>query len=123
MFQIVLLSLFCLLKLAAAAVLVWKYLRTRDKGFIFLGVAVFIWPVVSRLLQRGEAVIILRASRGQGVGFFPFSLVAQGKVSVGSFLLTLNDLDLVIGAGLLLIAMLHLSRTRMDAEASRVPNP
>lgn len=82
-----------------------------------MGVTVLIWPGVSRLLERGEMVLLLRASRGQWGGFFPFSLVAQGRMTVGSLLMILSELDLIVGAGLLLIAVLYLSKTRMDAKA------
>ena len=39
--------------LALAIVLVRKYLRTCDMGFVWLGVAGVIWPLVSGLLVSG----------------------------------------------------------------------
>jgi hypothetical protein len=117
MFPIILSSLVCLLNLTVAAVLVWKFKRTRDKGFILLGVAVFVWPGVSGLLHRGEDILTLRVTRSQWGEYFPFSLVAHGQMSVGSFLSTLRELELIIGAGLLLIAVLYLSKTRVDGQA------
>jgi hypothetical protein len=36
------------LYLAIAVILVRRYLRTRDIGFIWLGAAVLVWPIISR---------------------------------------------------------------------------
>ena len=43
-----------LLHLAIAVVLVRKYARTRDVGLVWPGVAVVVWPIVSRLLDLGS---------------------------------------------------------------------
>ena len=40
------------LLLAVAVILIVKSRRTHDPGFIWLAVAVAIWPIVSRLLER-----------------------------------------------------------------------
>jgi hypothetical protein len=42
--------------LALALVLVRKYIRTRDVGFVWLGLAGVIWPLVSGLLVSGLLV-------------------------------------------------------------------
>jgi hypothetical protein len=75
----ILLASALVLHIAIAAILVRQYVRTRDVGFVWLGVAVVIWPGVSRLLGGGERVFIDRLIRHQSVGFYPFTLVAAGK--------------------------------------------
>jgi hypothetical protein len=78
----VLAALVLLLNLAVAIILVPGYLRTRDVGFIWLGVAVVIWPLVSRMLEAGEHVLVGRVRSAAGE-MFPFSLVASGQITLG----------------------------------------
>src|SRR5260370_11904704 len=66
--------------LALAIVLVRKYVRTRDIGFVWLGAAGVIWPLVSGLLVSGlliqdKAVMITR----HFFRFYPFSLHRQAS--------------------------------------------
>jgi len=100
------------LHLAIAVVLVRKYLRTRDVGLVWLGVAVVIWPLVSRLLEHGESVLIDRLVKGQSVGYFPFSLVERGQITIGGLFTSLNLLQQLVGIGLLLVAALYLYKTK-----------
>ncbi len=108
----ILTALALVLHLAIAAVLVRKYLRTRDVGFVWLGVAVVIWPLVSRMLEHGELVLIDRLVKGQQVGYYPFSLVERGQMSIGGLMTSLNLLQQLVGVGLLLVAVLFLYKTK-----------
>jgi hypothetical protein len=100
------------LHIAIAAILVRQYLRTRDVGFVWLGVAVVLWPGISRLLEGGERVFIDRLMRHQPVGFYPFSLVASGQMTMGNLVMALAVLRQLIGVCLLLVAVLYLSRAK-----------
>jgi hypothetical protein len=71
-------ALSLVLHIAIAVVLVRKYLRTRDAGFVWLGVAVVIWPPVSRLLDYGERLLIDRPIKGQPVGYYPSVWLSVG---------------------------------------------
>jgi len=115
-------ALTIVLYLAIAVVLVRKYLRTRDVGFVWLGIAVFIWPLVSGLLEYGERLLIDRLVRGHPVGFYPFTLVEHGQMSAGVLINSLNLTQRLIGACLLLVAALYLSRTNAAAAATQEPN-
>jgi hypothetical protein len=115
MAAIVLSALALVLHLAIAVVLVRKYLRTSDIGFVWLGVAVVIWPLVSRLLEHGELVLIDRLVKGQPVGYFPFSLVERGQMSIGGLMTSLNSLQQVFGVGLLLVAVVYLYKTKSNS--------
>ena len=108
----ILVALALVLHLAIAVVLVRKYLRTRDVGFVWLGLAVVIWPLVSRLLEHGELVLIDRLVKGQSVGYFPFSLVERGQITIGGLVTSLNLLQQLVGIGLLLVAVLYLYKTK-----------
>jgi hypothetical protein len=50
--------------LAIATVLVRRYLRTRDVGFVWLGMAVIVWPLLSSLLGYGQRLFIQRVGSG-----------------------------------------------------------
>src|SRR5580692_4495715 len=96
-----------LLHLAIAVILVRKFIQTRDIGFIWLGGAVVIWPLLSKLLDAGERVLIDRTLNHQWTAFYPFTLVERGEMSLGS-----------LGVCLLLIAVLYLSKTKTPAIAA-----
>lgn len=77
MLTMILFSVAIALQRAIVIALVRKYLRTRDAGFIWLGVAVVLWPRVSGLLDHGKHNLFVHISRGQLAGFYPFSLIER----------------------------------------------
>lgn len=97
------------LHLAIALLLLRRYLQTRDIGFIWLGVAVVVWPLVSRLLDAGERASIDRAIHHQSV-IYPFSLIERGQMTIGSLLMSLALSQQLVGVCLLLIAVLYLAK-------------
>lgn len=99
------------LHIAIAAILVHKYIRTRDVGFVWLGAAVIVWPLVSRLLEAGERVSIDRAIRKQAV-IYPFTLIVSGQMTTGSLVSSFAVFQQLIGICLLLVAVLYLCRTK-----------
>jgi hypothetical protein len=101
-----------LLHVAIAIVLIAKYRRTRDIGFLWLGIAVVVWPLVSRVLDFGVRTAVDRLVSKQPVGFFPFSLVEHGRLTLGELVLYFSSLSQLIGVCFLLVAVLYLSRTR-----------
>jgi len=103
------------LYLALAVVLVRKYLRTRDAGFVWLGVAVVIWPLVSRFLDHGEGVLFNRIITGHPVGFYPFSLVEQRQMSIVVLADSLISLQQLIGVCLMLVAALYLYKAKSNS--------
>lgn len=104
------------LELAIAAVLVRKYMRTRDVGLVWLALAIGIWPLVSRLLTLGERPLIDRVTSHQPVGY-PFSLVENGQVTLGQIVNYINTAEQIVGICLLLIAVFYLSRTNIRRAA------
>jgi hypothetical protein len=96
------------LQLAIAVTLVLKYVRTQDVGFVWLGLAVVIWPLMKVLVVR---VFFDRFIHGQ-LGFYPFSLVDRGQMSVGSFVTLVNMLQQLIETGLLFVAVLYLRKAK-----------
>jgi hypothetical protein len=106
----ILLASAVLLHVAIAVILVRQYLRTRDIGLVWLGTAVVLWPLLSRLLQAGERVSIDRAVRKQFV-IYPFTLVASGQTTIGSLVMSFAVFQELIGVCLLLVAVIYLSRS------------
>jgi hypothetical protein len=116
MSSIILFSLVFMLKLAVVVVLVRKYLQTRDRGFVWLGVAVIIWPGVSGVLEGGECLLIALPSGSHWGTFFPFNLVSSGRMTLGTLFTTLHLLQELVGIGLLLVAVLFLSKSKGDSK-------
>jgi hypothetical protein len=107
--------------LAIAVMLVRKYLHTREAGFIWLGVAAIVWPVVSRILDRGGHSLIERAVNDQSISFYPFSLIERGirggDITIGGFDAALATGQQLVGAVLLLVAVLYLYRLNNGRQA------
>lgn len=110
MLQMTLVTLVAVLYLATATVLVRQYLRVRDVSFLWLGVAVVVWPLLSVLLGVGQQIVTNRLTRGEAV-FFPFTLVQRGRLSLGGLAMSLDLSRQLIGVGLLLVAVFYLCRT------------
>jgi hypothetical protein len=89
-------------------------MRTRDAGFIWLGVAVILWPLCGYWLNRGEAMLLNRVIHGQPVGFYPFNLIASRRMTVPEFVRLSGSFQQLIGAALLLVAVLFLSRPKRE---------
>jgi len=113
-FPIVLFSLVVILNLALAVVLICKYLRTRDAGFIWLGVAVVIWPLISGMVDRGIGKYFVRLRYNHLPGLYPFSLVERGQMSIGTFFMIISSLQRLIEVALLVVAVLYLRNTKSD---------
>ena len=94
-----------ILYLAIALVLIQKYRRTRDAGFVWLGIAVIVWPLAANVITWGERVAIDRLARHQSVGFYPFTLVERGAATLGSLVFGLAAGQQIVGLVLLLIAV------------------
>lgn len=107
----ILLASAVVLRFAIAGILVRQYLRTRDAGFLWLGAAVFIWPLVSRLLDAGVHISIARAVNGQAT-IYPFTLVPGGRLTIGTLLRWSAVFQQFTGSCLLLVAVLYLSRMK-----------
>ena len=90
------------LQVAIVILLARKYLRTREVGFIWLGAAVVIWPLMSRLLDSGKRFVIE-------------SHWLKGHI--GNFMALTNFIQQFIGTILLFLAVLYLSR--MNGAGSR----
>ena len=101
-----------LLELVMVVILIRVYLRTRDVGFVWLGVALVVWPWISLLLQLAERSPQDRMLQHQVVGFFPYTLVEHHQMTMGELVFLLGLVPRVIGSGLILVAVIYLGKTR-----------
>ncbi|HTW64392.1 MAG TPA: hypothetical protein VME17_07235 [Bryobacteraceae bacterium] len=89
-----------------AIVLLLKFLRTRDIGFVWLGAAIIVWPLASGFLGR----VLLDRTLHHLPALYPFSLVEQGRMALGEVVFVTGAVGQVIQLGLFLTAVLYLSR-------------
>ena len=92
-------SVTLVLYLAIATMLLRNYLHTRDVGFVWLGMAVIVWPLLSSLLQYGQRLYIHRFGSG------PF-------YTIGEFVTTITYAHQFVGLALLFTAVFYLSKTK-----------
>jgi hypothetical protein len=103
------------LLIVVAAVLVRKYFRTQDVGLLWLAVAVVVWPLASRAIEHGALFHFSNPVQGRPGGFYEFLMPGNGQVSLGTLVVAFTLVQQFIGAGLLLIAALHLYKSRGSA--------
>lgn len=93
---------------AVAVLLVWKYRRTRDAGLLWLGLPLVLLPLVALPLALWLQTGVDRLALGQQVNAFPFTLVEQGRLTLGGLLTLLNLVEHVVWGVLSLVAVLVL---------------
>lgn len=101
-----------ILEVAIAVILIRKYIRTHDTGLIWLAAATVIWPALTVLLNDGERLVVDRLVKHQPIGFYPFSLVERGDVSIGGLITIFAAAQRLVGVVLLFIAATYLYRVR-----------
>ncbi len=69
--------------IAIIVALVYKYRRTGDRGFLWLGIPLVIGPLLVIPLDYWLRDAVDRLAAGGRVGVFPFTLVEQGKMTMG----------------------------------------
>ena len=110
-----------LFDIIVALVLARSYASTRDAGFLWLGAAVIVWPFVSGWLQVGQQYLVNRVNHHPAV-LFTF-LRGHAEFTINDLLDVLNTLTVlrsVVGAGLMLVAVVYLGRSRSARSTDRV---
>jgi hypothetical protein len=99
--------------IALATVLVRKYMLTRDKGYVWLGIAFLLWP----LIQHGFGILQKRTVdfmfRGQAISWFPASLVHPGGMTAGAFVQDVKLAENIVLPILLIIAIYNLGKRQI----------
>jgi len=94
-----------LLFLVIAILLIRTFRRTRNVGFLWLGAAILVWPVVARAVASGLRSLVNRG----GVGPFEFG---------GRVLPLFTVSQQVLGLALVLIAVFHLARRQVHSRSA-----
>lgn len=96
------------------AILVYKFLRTRDPGLLWLMVPLLVAPVLDLLLNPALQAAVNALSAGRRVGIFPFTLVESERMSLGQFLAAFTTVKQVIWQVLIIlgVAFLHTGKRR-----------
>ena len=104
---------------AVAVLLLWKYRATKDAGFLLLGLPLVLLPLVALPLALWIQAGVDRLALGLQVNAFPFTLVEQGRLTMGRLLTLLNLLEHVAWGVLSLVAVLALQPRRAKDRARR----
>jgi hypothetical protein len=99
--------------LIAIAWLLWfKYLKTNDKTYLWLGIPFFIWPVISFSLDAVERIWVDNsvAQEPYLLNIAPFSWLLRGQISIGKLVLALNSLDRLVWSILVLVTLFMIFR-------------
>lgn len=110
-----------LFNIIVALVLARSYASTRDAGFLWLGAAVIVWPFVSGWLQVGQQYLINRVNHNSVVLFTFFR--GQAEFTINDLLGVVNALTVLrslVGACLLLVAVVYLARARNGRDRATV---
>ena len=95
----------CFLLAIVAIVCMYKYVRVRDRGLIWLTAGLVVWPAIMMILWVFVAPgMAEQIQMGRSVPF-PFSLIAKGQMTPGSCFVLLRD---VIGSLLVVPGLLRL---------------
>jgi hypothetical protein len=86
------------LYLALAAILIRKYQATGNVGFVWLGVAVIVWPLVARLLVMSAGTLARHSMSHQAIG-------GNAVDAANGLLAFLNLIEQIIEIGLLIVAV------------------
>jgi len=93
-----------------AAVLLVQYRRTRDAGFLWLAVPLAVWPLLAIPFTCWHRVLINRLMSGEPVSMYPYSLVAQGEMTLGSLTHALTRWAWLAQSALILLALTRFYR-------------
>ena len=85
-------------------VLVRKYLSTRDRGLLVLGVALVVWPLVAEILTALVMVEMDHLAADLPV-VYPFSLFAQGTRPLGDLIAMLRLLGRLVSSALIVVGL------------------
>lgn len=96
----------------ALYVLVQRYRRTHEEGYVWFIGALVVWPMLRSGWTIIESEYITRLTNEMPANFFPFSLVTRGFLTVGE-LLTISQYvyQLVYGI-LIIVAIVKLNPAR-----------
>jgi 4-amino-4-deoxy-L-arabinose transferase-like glycosyltransferase len=103
--------------LSVAIALFLKYRARRDRGFLWLGISLVLFPLLGAPLAGILHHAMNRVSAGETIGLFPFTLVESGRITLGEFVALLSHLRGAIWSAFVLLGVLMLCRARPSSDA------
>ncbi len=101
-----------LLIITTAVCLIRKYQETNDRGIIWFGIALVLWPLILAVLNLAFNIYARRIDAGVHVGFYPFTLVEIGRIRLGELAFYKTRIFDFISQVLCLIAIINLYKKR-----------
>jgi hypothetical protein len=116
------LTLNVILNLAIIVALIRAYLRSRNNAFVWLGISVILWPFADLMLRGVEHMLVERIQQHQPV-IWPYSLVENAQMPLGNLMSLSGMTRAAIGAGLMLVAVLQLTKASAvtNRQATQAP--
>ncbi|HEV2576168.1 MAG TPA: hypothetical protein VGU25_03050 [Acidobacteriaceae bacterium] len=102
------------LYVALTVLLIRKYLRTHNTGFLWLGAAIVLWPSLMDLFRY---VFISPVIHGHSAPGLLGALLSSSHVSPGVLLVSVSNIENSIRLLLLIIAVVFLSRPSIRSAA------
>ncbi len=94
--------------------LLWVcYRRSRNPGFVWLAVALLVWPALCWGMNAFVGNAVDDVVAGEAPGRFPFSLMAGPSPSMtrGDFVMLYQSMTMLVTAGLITIALFVMARS------------
>ena len=104
-----------------SSVLIARYRRTRERGYLWFLVALVAWPIIRSVWVIFEGKYATLLAAGSPVNIFPYSLVSDGVVSLGELLTITQYFYQLVFGGLIIVAILNIRADR--AELSLMSKP
>ncbi|MFC1672058.1 hypothetical protein ACFL01_02860 [Planctomycetota bacterium] len=108
--------IYCLFRLglyaATFVILLRCYRWSGNKGFLWLGVAVAVWPIVDIVLQNVLTHYQQVVINGERPGLFPYSIMATGSVTLGTFRMYHDLIKDVVGSSLVFLSVIMVWKGR-----------
>ncbi len=100
------------LLIGVAAALIYRYVKSRQRGFLWLAIPLVLFPLLSAPIAYWTVASVNSLSTGQTGTSFPFSLVESGRMSLDTLTAMLDGLIRILKSVFLLVGILMLRRPR-----------
>jgi len=110
--QIVLDAINIALFIAVAALLAGKYRTSRQPGYLWLGVPLILLPFLSLPIAYWIRASVDRLAAGGTDVVYPFTLVVEGRVTLGALLAFWNGVSHVLWSAFVVVGLLMLRHSR-----------
>jgi len=108
----IIIGLRLILLLTIAVLLFFRFKKEKDAAYLWFFAGFTICPIFSFVLNFAQKNFFDKLAQGEKVGLFPFSLVSEGRITVGELSFVLNSLENLLFLGVLLVGFAKLRRPK-----------